>query len=253
MAICVKRWLPVQEIAPGRPCLSQDIAILSPTIQFPRIIDRCVSSAHFHPISHEYIEEYIFSIRNMKLYPWRLNRAPYWAHCFPDVSKKGRLLSLICVQHISHRVCMRRWQCKHMLLVLLCTLYNSVSGRGWVVYECAVCIGATVYQTRTLLSSTSSVSVGSCACAHTRHRDGGTSAQESRGDCDLRNNPVETSTYWFAESEIAIAKIYVNTIWEEWWLPLWWKEVCHSERRNYGVRGERQAERREERSRRREI
>ena len=205
----------------------------------------------FHPISHEYIKEFIFSIRNMKLYPRRLNRAPFWAHCLPDVSKKGRLLSLICVQHISHRVCTRRWQCKHVLqmsLVLLCTLYNNVSGRGWVVYECAVCIGATVYQTRTLLSSTSSVSVGSRACAHTRHRDGRTSAQESRGYCDLRNNPVETSTYWFAESEIAIAKIYVNTIWEEWWLPLWWKEVCHSERRNYGVRGERQ-----ERSRRREM
>ena len=205
----------------------------------------------FHPISHEYIKEFIFSIRNMKLYPRRLNRAPFWAHCLPDVSKKGRLLSLICVQHISHRVCTRRWQCKHVLqmsLVLLCTLYNNVSGRGWVVYECAVCIGATVYQTRTLLSSTSSVSVGSRACTHTRHRDGRTSAQESRGYCDLRNNPVETSTYWFAESEIAIAKIYVNTIWEEWWLPLWWKEVCHSERRNYGVRGERQ-----ERSRRREM
>ena len=205
----------------------------------------------FHPISHEYIKEFIFSIRNMKLYPRRLNRAPFWAHCLPDVSKKGRLLSLICVQHTSHRVCTRRWQCKHVLqmsLVLLCTLYNNVSGRGWVVYECAVCIGATVYQTRTLLSSTSSVSVGSRACAHTRHRDGRTSAQESRGYCDLRNNPVETSTYWFAESEIAIAKIYVNTIWEEWWLPLWWKEVCHSERRNYGVRGERQ-----ERSRRREM
>ena len=181
-----------------------------------------------------------FSIRNMKLYPWLLNRAPCWAHCFPDVSKKGRLLSLICVQHISHRVCTRRWQCEHMLLVRplvqVCTIVY-VSGRGWVVYECAVCIGATVYQTRTLLSSTSSVSVGSRACAHTRLRDGGTSAQESRGYCDLRNNPVETSTYWFAESEIAIAKIYVNTIWEEWWLPLWWKEVCHSERRNYGVRG----------------
>ena len=47
-------------------------------------------------------------------------------------------------------------------------MYNSVSGRDWVVYECAVCIGATVYQTRTLLSSTSSVSVGSYVLARTQ-------------------------------------------------------------------------------------